>query len=182
MVSSEDHQQPTGSPVEGEPVYLAVGLLRKPHGVKGEISMQVLTDFPERLRKGKVILVGEDHRPLKIEAVRWHGNSLLLKFAEFSDCDEVGVLRNLMVYVSAKELPALPEGEYYYHQLIGLSVVDEAGQTLGELAEILETRANDVYVVKDESGKELLLPVTDEVILRVDLAAGEMVVRPPEWL
>ena len=81
-------------------MYLAVGLLRKPHGVKGEISMQVLTDFPERLRKGKVILVGEDHRPLKIETVRWHGNSLLLKY---SDCDEVGVLRNLMVYVSAKE-------------------------------------------------------------------------------
>ena len=163
-------------------MYLAVGLLRKPHGVMGEISMQVLTDFPERLGKGKVILVGEDPRPLKIEAVRWHGNSLLLKFAEFSDCDEVGVLRNLMVYVSAKELPALPEGGYYYHQLIGLAVVDEAGQTLGELAEILETRANDVYVVKDEDGKELLLPVTDEVILRVDLAAGEMVVRPPEWL
>ena len=61
-------------------------------------------------------------------------------------------------------------------------MVDEAGQTLGELAEILETRANDVYVVKDEDGKELLLPVTEEVILRVDLAAGEMVVRPPEWL
>ncbi|HZU86101.1 MAG TPA: ribosome maturation factor RimM [Anaerolineaceae bacterium] len=178
---SNSTQETAGSPVSGEPTYLVVGKLRRPHGVKGDIIMDVLTDFPQRLRRGKKVFVGPQHTPQVIRGIRAIDQALLVSFEGFEDCDQVGVLRNLEVYVQAASLPELPEGEYYYHQLIGLRVVDETGNMLGELAEILETGANDVYVVHDAQGKEILLPVIDEVVLEIDLARGEIRVRPPDW-
>jgi len=94
----------------------------------------------------------------------------------------VAAFRNQYLYVRADELPPLPEGEYYHHQLLGLRVFDLQGNLLGVLSEILETGANDVYVVRDEGGSEILLPVIEGVILEVDLGARRLIVNPPEWL
>jgi 16S rRNA processing protein RimM len=174
-------QESTGSPRSGEPLFLVVGKLRRPHGVNGEIIMEVETDFPERLRRGKTIYVGEEHMPLKIKTIRPQNQARLLSFEEYTDCDQVGVLRNSMVYVKAADLPRLPEGEYYFHQLIDLKVVDEKGQELGVLTEILETGANDVYVVTNAAGVELLFPAIDDVLLGVDLEKHEIKLRPQEW-
>ncbi len=175
-------QETIGSPKPGEPTFLVVGKLRRPHGVKGEIMMDILTDFPQRLRKGKQVFVGPQHTPQTITSVRTKNQTLLVSFAGFEDCDQVGVLRNMDVYVQSAGLPELPEGEYYFHQLIGLKVVDEAGNALGELTEILETGANNVYVVRNAEDREILLPAIDgEVILKVDLERGEMHVCPPVW-
>jgi 16S rRNA processing protein RimM len=172
----------TDSPTAGEPVFVIVGQLRKPHGVSGEILMETLTDFPQRLRAGKTVYVGEKHEPLEIKTRRESEKGLLLKFDGFEDCDQVAVLTNLGVFVRTDSLPPLPAGEYYHHQLIGLSVFDDAGVRLGEVFEIIETGANDVYVVKAADGKEILLPAIEDVILGIDLAAGTMQVRPPEWV
>ena len=172
----------TGSPAPGEPVFVIVGQLRKPHGVQGEILMETLTDFPQRLRAGKTIYIGENHKPMEIKTRRAVAKGLLLTFDGFNDCDQVAVLTNSGVFVRTDDLPPLPEGEYYHHQLMGLSVIDEAGVKLGEIVEIIETGANDVYVVRSAEGKEILLPAITEVLLKVDLAAGSMLVRPPEWL
>jgi 16S rRNA processing protein RimM len=90
-------------------------------------------------------------------------------------------LTNLEVFVKTDELPALSDGQYYHHQLVGLKAVLEDGAEIGTLTEIMETGANDVYVVTDAAGKELLLPAIDPVILRVDLSAKQIVVKPPEW-
>lgn len=174
-------QESTGSSQPGEPVFLVVGKLRRPHGVNGEILMDVETDFPERLRRGKTIYVGEEHMPLKIKTIRPQNQARLLSFAEYTDCDQVGVLRNNLVYVKAADLPRLPEGEYYYHQLLNLRVVDEQGQELGVLTEILETGANDVYVVTSPDGLELLFPAIEDVLLGVDLEKRQITVRPQEW-
>ena len=183
QVPPEQSQQDpsTGSPSPGEPVFLALGRMRRTHGLQGEIVMEVLTDFPERIRAGRTVYIGEQHEPLKIAGVRGHNREKILRFAGFSTPEEAARLRNLMVYVKAAELPQLPEGEYYHHELIGLSVVDEAGQPLGKLAQILETGANDVYVVETPDGKELLLPAVEEVILDIDLEKQELRARPPEW-
>jgi 16S rRNA processing protein RimM len=170
-----------GSPQSGEPVFLAVGRLRRPHGLGGEILMDVLTAFPERLKKGKTVFVGDLHQPYKILRFRWQDQAMLLTFEEINSEEAAGHLRNKLVYTSADNLPALPEGEYYHHQLLGLEVVDEVGNSLGTLVEILETGANDVYVIRSQEKGETLLPAIEAVIREVDLEKRRIIVKPPEW-
>jgi 16S rRNA processing protein RimM len=166
-----------GLPSFGEPVFLVVGKLRRPHGVKGEMLMEVLTDFPERLQPGSVLFVGDEHLPLSIRSRRTHHYGLLISFEGYDNPEDVGVFRNHYVYVSAVDRPPLPDGEYYHHQLLGLSVVSDTGEVLGQLTEILVTGANDVYLIKSESSPDLLLPAIDSVILEIDLDEEKMLVH-----
>jgi len=170
----------TGSPT-GEPLYLSVGFLRRPHGVKGEIIMDLHTDFPERMKKGRKLFVGEDHKPMTLTNVRPHQSGLLVKFKDINTPEDAGIYRNQWVYVQTKDVP-LPDGQHYKHQLLGLNVVDESDIPLGELVEILETGANDVYVVKDDSGKEILLPNIPSVVLELDIDRGFLRVHLLEGL
>jgi 16S rRNA processing protein RimM len=113
--------------------------------------------------------VGEKRQPLTFDTVRPHGDGLLVSFRGVDTPEDAGRFRNQWVYVKASEVPSLPEGQHYQYELIGLDVVDESGNPLGKLVEILETGANDVYLVRDESGKEILLPVIPSVILNRDM-------------
>jgi 16S rRNA processing protein RimM len=170
-------QQPAGSPSPGEPVFLAVGKLGRPHGVRGEIFLHLLTDFPERLYAGVKVFLGPGYEPIEIIAQRIHKNALLLTLAGYDTPETVGTLTNQYLFVRADDRPPLPEGEYYHHQLIGLQVVDEQDQVLGSISEILETGANDVYVVLPSQGAEILLPAIQDVILDVDLPNQQIRVR-----
>jgi 16S rRNA processing protein RimM len=163
-----------GSPGDGEPVYLVIGKLRRPHGVHGEMLMDVITDFPERIKAGNSVFVGPLYQEHIIRSTRPNAATMLIAFEGFNDPDEVGVLRNSYLYVRASDRPPLPEGEYYHHQLIGLLVVTDEGQKLGVLSEILENPANDIYVVMPDDGPEILLPAIDSVILDIDLQKGEI--------
>jgi 16S rRNA processing protein RimM len=158
----------SGSPT-GEPVYLVIGYLRRPHGVRGEIIMDRHTDFPDRIKPGRKILIGEKYQPLTLDTVRPHGAGFLVSLKGVDTPEDAGRFRNQWVYVKASEVPPLPEGKHYQYELIDLDVVDENGSPLGKLVEILETGANDVYVVRDESGKEILLPAIPSVILDLDM-------------
>lgn len=162
----------TGSPVSGEPVYLSVGRLRRPHGLRGEILMEIYTDFPQRLRAGTRLYIGDAHIPMTIAALRGHNNGLLITFRDVKSPDEAGKYRNTLVFVRADDRPPLPDGEFYHHEVIGLKVVNESDEELGILAEILITGANEVYVVKRSDGRELLLPAIEDVILSIDPVAG----------
>lgn len=166
-----------GSPSPGEPVFLAVGRFRRPHGVRGEILMEVMTDFPERLKPGVTFFLGEEHRPIQLAAIRQHNKGLLVSLDGYQNREEVGVLRNQILFVRADDRPPLPEGEYYHHQLLGLQVVTEEGEALGVLAEIMETSANEIFVVRPESGKDILIPDIEEVVLEIDLESRKIVVR-----
>jgi 16S rRNA processing protein RimM len=159
----------TGSQSEDRLPFLAAGQIRRPHGLMGEVLVEIFTDFPERLRPKKVVYVGEDHIPLTIRTSRPHGQRLLLAFKGIGTPEEVGRYRNQVLYVNSAHRVALPAGEYYQDELLGMQVVDESSRLLGELAEIMQTGANDVYVVSGMNGRELLLPATSEVILHVDL-------------
>jgi 16S rRNA processing protein RimM len=169
-----DTRQSAGSPTQGEPAFLVVGKIRRPHGVKGELIMEVHTDFPERLVAGVIVYVGESHRPLSIHSLRSNGNTVLISFDAYHDPESAGALRNQLVFVRADDRPALDEGEYYHHQLLGMNVISDQEQQLGKLVEILSTGANDVYVIQPEAGPEILLPALESVILQIDLDQGVM--------
>lgn len=167
----------SGSP-NGEPVYLVVGFLRRPHGVRGELIMDVHTDFPERLRAGTKVFLGDEHTAIKIASARPRGGSgLLVSFSGLATPEAVGHLRNTWVYVPAADRPPLPEGQVYHHEILGMNVITDDGRVLGELTEILSTGANDVYVVTSEDNKESLLPAIPDVILGIDAAKREIKVH-----
>jgi 16S rRNA processing protein RimM len=174
-------KQSTGSPA-GEPVYLVIGYLRRSHGVRGEIIMDLHTDFPERIKSGRKVLIGEKHQPLTLDTVRPHADGLLVSFRGVDTPEDAGKYRNQWVYVKASEVPPLPEGQHYQYELIDLDVVDENGSPLGKLVEILETGANDVYVVRDASGREILLPAIPSVILNLDMSQRSLRVHLLEGL
>lgn len=168
---------PHGSPPGGELFFLAVGLIRKPHGVRGEVQMTVLTDFPERLTTGRTVYLGERHLQVTIKTRRTHQDMLLLTFEEFPDRSSVETLRNQTIFVPVDEAPELPDGEYFHHEILGLQVITEAGELLGEVVDILETGANDVCVVLNAQEREILLPIIDDVILNINLSEGRLLVR-----
>ena len=167
----------TGSSSIDEPVFVVIGKFRRPHGIKGEVVMTVLTDFPELVQKGQLVYVGERHTPYHVKSVRWHGGDLLVALEELPNRTAVEIFRNIMVYMKAKDVPELPEGEYYIHQLVGLNVITDQGQELGKIKEILITGANDVYLVESEEGKEILLPAIEQVVLDIDHESGKITVH-----
>lgn len=176
-----DTKNSSGSP-DGEPVYLVVGFLRRAHGVRGEIIMDLHTDFPERLQSGRKLFVGEEHKPMTVSNARPHAKGRLVKFKGVETPEDAGQLRNQWVYVRSTDVPSLPEGKLYQHELFGFEVVDEYANALGELVEIIETGANDVYVVRNESGKEILLPAIPSVVLEIDSSRRLMRVHLLEGL
>jgi 16S rRNA processing protein RimM len=167
----------TGSLKDGEPLFILVGILRRPHGLKGEALVSLQTDFPDRLQKGLRLYLGEEYQPVTIRSRRQHNDGLLMAFDELADKLSLEDLHNVPLFVRKDETPVLPEGQYYQYQLLGLSVVTEDGKLLGKVTEILDTTANAVYVVRPETGKEILLPSIKDVVRSVELEKTRIVVR-----
>ena len=163
--------RPAGPPTAGGPEFLVVGKIRRPHGVRGDVVVEIYTDYPERLFPKKAVFLGEKHVKLTIDRRRRHNEGLLLGFEGISSPEEAGRYRNQVLSILASESPELLDGRFFFHELLDIKVVDESGKDLGALTEIIETRANDVYVIKDQDGRELLLPAIPDVILNVDLEA-----------
>lgn len=164
------------------PAFLLVGKLHRPHGVHGEMIMSVLTDFPERLKPKLEVYLGHDRTPVTIKSLRHHNRGLLVTLDGYDSREAAGELRNTEIFVSAADRPPLPDGEFYLHQIIGLKAVSEEGRILGIVSDWIETGANGVFVVQDEDEGEILLPDIDEVVLKIDLKAGEMLVHLMEGL
>ncbi len=154
-----------GSP---EPEFLVVGRIIKPHGIRGDLAMKVITDYPERLPEIDTLYVGPAYEPYKVKRVRFHAGGTLMLFEEVEDRNAAELLRGMMVYVHIDDAVPLEEGEYYLFQIIGAQVVTGDGLVLGTLTDLLETGANDVYVITAPDGEEILIPAIPEVIRRVD--------------
>jgi 16S rRNA processing protein RimM len=168
-------------PERGGPSFLAVARVRRPFGVKGELLLDVLTDFPNRLTQHEFFYAGRDRQPYEVETLRRHGTDFLLRLKEVRDRDGAERLRGEDLFVRVDDLPPLPQGVYYLHQIEGLEAITEQGESLGRVKEILKTGANDVYVVQGGKG-EILLPAIPQVIREVRLEEGRMVVRLMEGL
>jgi 16S rRNA processing protein RimM len=163
--------------------YLAVGNSVGVHGIRGEVKVELLTDYPERFSPGATVYLGPESlaRPVRIEAARPHKGMMLVRFAGVPDRNAAELLRDTVLLIPEEQAMPLGVGENYAHDLIGLQVETTDGRVLGKLAEILYTRANDVYVVK-RPGAEVLIPALNEVVITVDLEAGRMLVQLPEGL
>lgn len=182
-LNSDNSKETSGSPEGGEPIFLAVGFLRRAHGLQGEMVMDLLTDFPERLVRGKVVYAGEERARLTIRSLRSKDRQVLIAFEEVGDPESAVPFRNQYLFVRSDEIPPLPEGEYYHHELLGLNAFTPAGERLGTLVEILETGANDVYVIREDTTQtELLVPAVKEFVLEIRLAERIIIISPPEWL
>ena len=154
---------------------IAVGRINSTWGLRGHVKVTPLTSNRQRLQPGAVVFVrGEPRRILDVATPRGYP---CIVFEGYEDRTAADVLRGSLIEIAEDELPVLPEGEYYVHDLVGLAVADADGAPIGELAEVLRTGANDVYLVRREGARDLLIPAIPEVILEVDLAAGRMTVE-----
>lgn len=170
-----------------EPKYLLLGEIMRPHGIRGELRVRLLTDYPERIAKLETIYLADSPeattpKPYKLQGMRMNGDFGLLKLHVVADRTEAERYRGLYVLVDMEHAVPLEEGEFYLYQLLGLRVETSAGDILGTLAEVLETGANDVYVVESPRYGEVLIPVTDETIVKTDIQAGVLIVNLPEGL
>ena len=164
--------------------FLQVGVITATHGIRGEVKVFPTTDDPERFLDLKTIYLdtGREKMLLHISRVKFFKQFVILKFKEFDNINEVEPFRKKSLLVTREQAVPLEEDEYFIADLIGLQVVTDEGELLGELTDVLETGANDVYQVTDKNGKELLLPAIKDCILSVDLEKGEMEVHVLEGL
>ena len=166
--------------------FLNVGKIVNTHGIRGEERVISQTDFPEeRYRKGqRLTLFRENKAPLELTVAghRKHKNFDLLTFEGYPTINDVEPLRDGILKVSKDELSELTENEYYYHEIIGLTVIDEQARELGKIKEILSPGANDVWVVQRKGKKDALIPYIESVVKQIDLDKGEVHIEIPEGL
>jgi 16S rRNA processing protein RimM len=166
------------------PQLISVARVLAPQGNRGEVRVQSLSDNATRLLTPGEFVVSPDQgsrptpadRVMTLERGRPHGKFHALKFAGIASINDAETLRDMWVKVPRAELPALPAGEYYLFEIIGLSVVDEDGKVLGKVDGVMRGKGADVYVVQGPRG-ELLLPAAHEVVLAIDVERGVMTVR-----
>jgi len=165
--------------------YLNVGKIVNTHGIRGEVRVISQTDFPEqRYRKGKQLTLFRENQPaldLTVSGHRKHKNFDLLTFEGYPNINDVEPFRNGILKVSKEDLAQLEENEFYYHDIIGLTVL-ENDQVIGKVKEILSPGANDVWVIQRKGKKDALIPYIESVVKAIDLASGEVQVEIPEGL
>lgn len=161
--------------------YMAVGRVVGVHGLNGELRVELHTDFPERFAPGSALFLGAGLRALEIEGAREHKGMILLALEGIADRDAADALRDEWLFIPDSAAKKLPEGEYWVHEIIGLAVVDESGAAIGQVNDVMQTGANDVYIITPAGdvnrGRELLIPATAEVVQRVDLANQTLTIR-----
>lgn len=151
--------------------YLRVGVISSTHGIKGEVKVFPTTDNLERFKELKQVFLdtGKELLPLEIEGVKYFKQQAILKFKGIDNINDIEKYRGRDLLITRENAVKLEEGEYFIYDLIDSEVFTEEGERLGILAEILTTAANDVYVIKTDAGKELLVPSIKECILDVDV-------------
>lgn len=169
-------QRPPPEPAEGR---VAVGRVLRPRGRLGELRVEPLTDFPQRFAKGARLWIGDTE--YAVESSRSHQGALLVRLAGIDDPAGAATLRDRLLEVPESELPKLPPDTYYRYQLIGIEVWTTDGSALGHIVDVLDTGANEVFVVRGEAG-ETLVPAIGDVVREVDVAARRMTIEPIEGL
>ncbi|MBF0713920.1 ribosome maturation factor RimM [Gemella sp. GH3] len=165
---------------------LKVGKIVNTHALKGEVKVISSSHFEdERFSKGSKLLITRGNQVIKeveIESSREHKGAFLLKFFGIDSIEEAEKYKNLQLKVDEEYLSELEDGEYYFYEIIGCEVFDKFNNKLGEIIDILQTGANDVWVVKNELGKEYLIPYIEDVVKYVDISKKRIDIEVMEGL
>lgn len=166
-----------------EKSYIQIGKIINTHGIRGEIKVYPLTNFPERFKALKEIVLISPEKPkrLLIERVRFQNTNIILKLKEYNSISEVEKLKGLALAIPEEKLWPLKEDEYYHFQILGLKVHTTDGLFLGIIKDIFSTGGSDVYSVKMED-KEYLIPAIKEIIKEINLETGKMIICAREGL
>lgn len=166
--------------------YYDVATIIRTHGIKGELQVASLTDFPEdRFAEGSQLFISTatgDPQAVEVESVRPHKQFLLVKLKGYDNINDVEQFVKGKLQVSEDQQAALPTGQYYYRQIVGLDVKTTDGEDLGKIKEIMPTGANDVWVVQRPGKEDLLLPAIPDVVKDVNLDDGVVTVELMEGL
>ncbi len=158
---------------------LQVGVVIKPHGVRGEVKVFPTTDDAARFKKLKRVILDDGKNPMDVEisSVKFFKNLVILKFRGFDNIDDVEKFRRAKLLVTRDHAVKLKKDEYFIADLIGMRAVSDKGEELGEICDVLQTGANDVYVVKKEGSGELLVPAIKDCICSVDIEQRIMIIH-----
>ena len=164
--------------------YLELGQIVNVKGLKGEVKVNSFTDDNTKFERISKVFVKqkETMKEYEIEKVGYNKNQVIIKYKDINSIEEAETLRNSYILVDREIFGSLPEGVYYIADLIGLDVYTENGEYLGKVEDIYNTGSNDIYVVKDDLGKQKILPGIDEVIKNIDLDQGKIIVNLIEGL
>ena len=158
---------------------LEVGKIVNTHGLRGEVKVVSWTDYPEVFEDIEYVYVkkGAEYERLDVGNIKYQKGNLIIKFPQIKDIDEAQRYKNQVLYAERDVLGELPDGVYYIADIIGLEVVTEDGRSIGTIADVFNTGSNDIYDVRREGKKNMLIPVIDDVVLNVDLESGKVTVR-----
>ncbi|MCR4595909.1 MAG: ribosome maturation factor RimM [Lachnospiraceae bacterium] len=161
-----------------------VGVITSTHGIRGEVKVYPTTDDVRRFKKLKTVTADTGHESLvlHIRSVKFFKQFVILSFDEYNDINEVGFLKKASLTIDRSDAVSLDKDEYFVADLIGLKCITDTGETLGEIKDVLETGANDVYVIRQADNSELLVPAIKDCILGVDMDEGVMRIHLLEGL
>lgn len=164
-----------------------IGIFTSTHGLKGEMKVYPTTDDIKRFSYLKKVFLNNDkeERLLEVEKVRYFKNMVILKFKGLDSINDIEGMKGASLFVSREDAAPLPEGSFYIADLIGLPVITDEGRRLGVLKEVLDTGANDVFLVQDPDdpkAREYLLPHIKSCVLKIDPEAGEILVHMMDGL
>lgn len=164
--------------------YLEIGQIVNTFGIKGAVKVNPFTDDITRFEKLKKVLIDKNGKLIEyeIEEVKYHKNMVMLKFKGIEDITEAEKLRNLYIKINRKDAVKLPKDSYFIVDLLGMEVYSIDNELLGTIYDIFPTGSNDVYVVKDEIGKQILIPALKSVIKNIDFENKKIIVELPEGL
>ena len=163
---------------------LDVGKIVNTHGLKGEVKIVPWTDSPDVFEEIEYVFAKQKKEEIKltVKNIKYQKNNIIVKFLEINSIDEAQEYKNCVLSADRQMLPELEEGVYYIVDLIGCSVFDEDGKDLGKITDVFNTGANDIYAVSAPQRKDLLIPVTDETVLDVDIENKKVIVHLLEGL
>jgi len=161
-----------------------LGYVIKPHGLNGELQILLDVDAPKEYSnlESVFVLQGQQLVPFFIESIAVRGDKAIVAIEEVESIDDAKVLKGAELYLPLAMLPQLTDDQFYYHDLQGFAVEDDQGEAIGKVEAVLEAGAQDLLQVKHESGKELLLPLNDDLLMKVDKEAQKLVMKIPEGL